>query len=708
VSKISLTLNRSPITKSHSDASTSATDHASRGGKTMPAVPILQRKDGHLPDVPFETVVQLAALAADKLNVVGEDHGESGPRWQKEFDLSVAKTGSGNFWLESMFKLDWSGVHQPDEGKNTQGADPTLERVRYIFAAFAGKLESAFSALDLVLPEPLEPNELDEAFRADLRQAMLKLAKATVDLDTQIDLAVTEELYKHLHYLQRPDSPDTKIGPVNELSRAAGELRAMAIKAALYLDPKVLPGPLEMIARKGKELHDRCQEANWINPRDNRVINSPGEAMDDAKEQRSFVMHLAANKNQAVTGVWKVGEQHVQDIRGLVPDEAIGYNLMNRDEFQEIYEEYYPPAEPVIQNKSAIIQRMYEDAQDDIDLILCAVLRTLDNEERALQIAGLSQLDGVTEENLQSVLTWVKRFEDRAAAPLREALKVGDTAFAQALLNLIANPPKEEEVSLTTVPEDTGATDFEALIREAMDIHVPRVGQMIDEAQERARHSGKKLLVIVGEGHDDPYSRVMVTILVGAMQRLKASRLYIESTPDLVRQHVEPYQHKEPTVDDETDIAHRQHFYRGLYEQGATVTGVDVDKNTVRTSGEEEGEQKAALAEKNVKTRNLGIAKTVAAHDESGVMLVGLSHLAGLAGDETIRSVYEIVTISTMLPEEAETHDYIAYGRVLDTTAGLSGLKDLYPGVAPGLRGAVKAKDAYAIAGKMVIELNQV
>lgn len=816
-------MNRSLINKGDNNVSLSSANHTAKGGKTMPAVPVLEQRDGYLaPEnvidqkniqrfslnksqpgqstvkpfqlksatpnkpatsltttrssvdtaIPDAAVIQLAALAADKLNVVGEDHPESKPRWNKEFGLSVAKTHSHNFWLESMFKMDWDGVHKGNEKKDTQGADPTLERVRYMMAAFAIKLESACDKLDLFKPpvenhsSTLETDEvprpddsslvtetqlpdvensngpeeidLDKELKDDFFKTVLALKATTEDLYTQIDIAVIEELHKHLHYLHRIDWPDTKIAPVSKINDAAMQLKLMAARVALIKSPEDMAEPLRDIAFKGKELHDYCQAAGWINDKDNRVIDAPSEALDDAQIQRSKAMHKAANDNRAVPGVWKVGEQHVQDILRILPTNTIppvSYNLLSRGEFQEIYNEYYPNNGSVTQNKSEVtqyvksndhpdakntaqlaranqadvVQRIYDDAKDDIDMILCWLLKKEGNEERAVAISKVPALDTIAEDKLPLVLEWLRTMEEQVAPPLKIALSQSNEAFANALLALIANPPQKEETDSSSHEEtDTSVEDFQELIGKALEIHVPRVGAMIDEAQERASSLGKKLLVIVGEGHDDPYSRVMVTILVGAMQRLKVNRFYIEATPEQVKQHVEPYKENKPARDDDHNFAQKQHFFHNLYKQGANVTGVDIYKeNAEPTTMEDSTERRATLAEQNVNMRNKGIAEAVVKHNESGVMLVGLSHLPGLASDKAINSTYEIVTISTQLIEYAKVHSQIAYNRVLSTTAGLSGMKGLYEGNPPNEPGKITAKDAYAIAEKMVIEVNK-
>ncbi|MBW8687975.1 hypothetical protein [Chitinophaga rhizophila] len=712
-------------------------------------------------------VIQLAALAADKLNVVGEDHAESKPRWQEEFVLSHAKTASPNFWLESMFKVDWSGIHQPDEKKNTRGADPTLERIRYVMGQFSMRLESAFTKLEMVVPTEIDPSlslpdvaphedisspeqltsditdneevediDLDRTFATDLQEAMTELQLTTADLHQQINLGITEIFYKHLHYLHRPDKPDTHILPVADISRATDDLKKMTI-TALSILPEALSKTLTDIAYKGKELHDALQQANWIDADDNRIINEPAGVLDDASAQRSLGMHRAANMNYAVTGVWKIGEEHVRDIKRFLAEFRVYptlYNLVSRSEFQEIYDTYYPRTPSGKEEKKEpkqfvsadeqrqslhttpvnqpVVQRMYEFGEDDIDLLLCAILKTFDNEDRALEISRLSLLDKISEEDVKKIVSQATLENQLVIAPLKIALETGNEKFAEALLSLIQKLPEIEETTTTATTReipDASAEAFDSLIESAMRIHVPEVGSRIDTAQERATRNNKKLLVIVGEGHDDPYSRVMVTVLVAAMQRLNAGHLYIESTPDQIKEHVEPYQEKTPALDDTTHFAHRQHFYHNLYQQGTTVSGVDIDKFTVKEEQKEavSHENKAFIAEENVNKRNTSIAKTVVEQDKSGVLLVGFSHLGGLASDPRLRSAYEIVTISTVLKEDAEFHNTIAYGRTLSTTAASFQMEDLYYGNAPGDKSEVRAKDAYATARKMVIEVNQ-
>lgn len=374
-------------------------------------------------------------------------------------------------------------------------------------------------------------------------------------------------------------------------------------------------------------------------------------------------------------------------------------------------------AQPV---QREVIQCMYEYAEIDIAGILDDIRGDTDNEADAETISKLPSLAEVTNEQLNDVSKWVMLHPDTIGAQLALALGIGLNEFANELLKVIANPPENNLLQHEHIDDgevDVESTTFKALIAEAVEIHAPALGKLIDEAQSRATISGKKLLVIVGEVHDDPYSRVMVTILVGAMTRLGGNRLYIESTPELVKQHVEPFSENEPNKNDESEAAHRQHFFHNIYKQGAPIIGVDVDKETAGEkvkeslgpkpeSSEGETEWKAKYMEQTVNLRNKGIAEAVVADPKSGVMLVGLSHLPGLQSDPLIQSAYEIVTVAAALPEAAVTRDWIAYGRILSTNDALTKMQGVYQGGKQEPTPEVSAPDAYDVAEQMIIELN--
>jgi hypothetical protein len=91
-------------------------------------------------------------------------------------------------------------------------------------------------------------------------------------------------------------------------------------------------------------------------------------------------------------------------------------------------------------------------------------------------------------------------------------------------------------------------------------------------------------------------------------------------------------------------------------------------------------------------------------------LLVGATHLPGLASDVELAKAYEIVTISIVTPQAAIVRDMIAFGRKLKTTKGLKSLSGLVVATQEDQQGFaaedVSASELFALADKLVLELN--
>ncbi len=367
-----------------------------------------------------------------------------------------------------------------------------------------------------------------------------------------------------------------------------------------------------------------------------------------------------------------------------------------------------PPSRPVV-------QAMFMGAASMIEVLL-DLAREADNADLADEIEAIESLQDVTRSQVQA-LYMAAQSDQGIVGKLRAVLDSGAAEVARVMLELLEELPTQEEVIEEDVVEEP---DFESIIRKAVEVHAPIVGGLIEEARSRATKSGKKLLVIVGEQHDDPYGRVMLTILVGAIQRLAVGKLYVESTPEKVKEHVEPYRKQEPKSDAKDEFGHKQHFFRALYGQGAEIQGVDIFKEIADEKAQDQlgpepevgkDEWKAKMMERKIAIRNVGMAKALTEAPESGVLLVGLTHLPGLASDEAIRDSYEIVSVAAALPKMAAGRDFMAYGRVLGHTEALGQMKDLYVG-ADEDSGTHSVADldpvaTYALAKQMTVEVDE-
>jgi Domain of unknown function (DUF4157) len=384
-----------------------------------------------------------------------------------------------------------------------------------------------------------------------------------------------------------------------------------------------------------------------------------------------------------------------------------------------------------IQNQSTAIpvaQLMYKNAKLDIEEILDLIRPDNDNnEDDAKAISKLAALDSTTKEQVTQVFNAVFRENfDREnkiepstnyQSSLLAALENGFDAFANKLLAVITelSSSKTEEKSNESKVE---SPSFEKVAREAVESRFPEILERIKGAQDAGVKSGKPLLVMVGEQHDDPYSKLVEAILI---KKLKLQKLFIETTPQQVTQYIEPYKDKKSSESETSLYGHRQRFYSYIYEQGANFEGVDVNKESDKEETEKQlglrpeidselTEWKAKFMEQSVVKRNISISKTLMQSPSAGLLLVGATHLPGLATDVELAKAYEIVTISIVLPEAATGRDMIAFGRELETTKGLKSLSGLVVATQEEQTSFavedVSASELFALADKLVLEMN--
>lgn len=230
-----------------------------------------------------------AKLVKGKLNVVGEDHKESGKRRGTEAKMLSEKIGvdSGHLWLENEFLTgDPQHVADPFELRVLQSLD-FLNTV--VSDEARGKVaRDCFQGL-LVTLKALKDNKKE----AILTKKRKKFYKA-------LELKVRKWIRKSISYLD-------------------------------YNDRAGLIALKEILAKEFPKIREN-------------IATAIGSTTNDLNEQdkigaaRSQAMHDAANMEAATQkGVWKIGEQHVQDI---LPLEEKQYELTPKDEFNRMLDEY--------------------------------------------------------------------------------------------------------------------------------------------------------------------------------------------------------------------------------------------------------------------------------------------------------------------------------------------------------------------------------
>lgn len=62
------------------------------------------------------------------------------------------------------------------------------------------------------------------------------------------------------------------------------------------------------------------------------------KSIDDTVKERSHIMHEAAEKNASTKGIWKIGQNHVNDIKRDHPSQS--YNLVEQSAFDKLVQQY--------------------------------------------------------------------------------------------------------------------------------------------------------------------------------------------------------------------------------------------------------------------------------------------------------------------------------------------------------------------------------
>lgn len=248
-------------------------------------------------------VVQQKALAANKLNVVGENHPESNARRPKEQEYAEAHTGGGIYEKEGAFKSRKWWLFG-----NDKYGDPMLLRAEMLLAILKEK----------VVPGVLTPFSTNQV--------------PAIFPQTETPAALWG-IYKDMLKNQLDEISLAMVLASNEKAEQTEAVKAINAHTALV----VLSGGLATSVVG--------DVATVILPEINRIITTfandvlgAGDIRPEAtiSALRSSAMQEAAEKNAArwiggKKGVWKVGQDHIAEI--AAEKQGDKYELMTRDEF---------------------------------------------------------------------------------------------------------------------------------------------------------------------------------------------------------------------------------------------------------------------------------------------------------------------------------------------------------------------------------------
>lgn len=255
-------------------------------------------------------------LKKDMLNLAGEDHAESKPRRDKERAFCEAKTGSPDYWTEAEFP-NW-----PKDEQYASTGDPAADLMEYRATHGAALLVARFyslgdqaigvSALDLSKAPPevtafntkvqnlkLLRDRIDKAWRASSSQ---------VDAAVRAVYAAAEKAFTDYDAAFTNATTGKQQVAIRDFGNRRVDLR------------KLVPALTAAVKAKIKDNSDAAALAAYM------------------CVQRSNFMSLGAKLSNR-TGVWKVGEGHIEDIKsGRSTVHMPEINVVTQAEFNQEYE----------------------------------------------------------------------------------------------------------------------------------------------------------------------------------------------------------------------------------------------------------------------------------------------------------------------------------------------------------------------------------
>jgi hypothetical protein len=304
---------------------------------------------GHL-DAPAQRRAPLMQrqIEPNKLNLVGEDHPESALRRADEKKMVFERFQLPRYWEENGFSFK--------VGEDTKHGDSlthlalqslsfvalevkSLERqVKSVVGLQANHETVVHEAIKTYVP-PLIEDTVREV--EELAQAVKHLEASgsedyeLIDQADELGIFLWDELTDYLlqieHYLNEiEDAPHAQAAPIEEiLARLSASIGVWNDRIA-----KLLKG-------QGYDL-------------DSKVFapTSPGEPTAEARAEKHIVgersLHMYAMAEEAaekarITGVWKIGDEHVEDMQHVQGPQSPHVAITSRAEFNTAYEAWKKP-----------------------------------------------------------------------------------------------------------------------------------------------------------------------------------------------------------------------------------------------------------------------------------------------------------------------------------------------------------------------------
>jgi len=253
-------------------------------------------------------VLQRYNLNANSLNIAGEDHGISDLRRRREKTLCENVAG-GKYWLEDGFRVRKRKLTDFFSYKKVQRADPTHLSLMHNLAWIMEHVNGCKGV------------KIDKhPWIATIKIMQINISSAS----NLVDRLVGEK------------QSDDEFQCSNETKEILVAMKDALNTCKITMSNITFDMTTEPIKEKIRILKLVIEYLEPI------IIKSlPRLNSDTIRKERSEAMGHYGTENREAVGVWKVGNKHVDDLKGGNYDDEYSANLITKDEFKADYKEYY-------------------------------------------------------------------------------------------------------------------------------------------------------------------------------------------------------------------------------------------------------------------------------------------------------------------------------------------------------------------------------
>lgn len=260
-------------------------------------------------------------LARDRLNVIGEDHGESNMRRGEEQQFCEKQTDGGKYWQEWQFKE--RNYDPRDTPKDTRDpADPwdlrLLQCIAFIRHSIGtvrkGKYTNKLQLLNII-----DNRIIYFLNQINFNYEELKRESQGFNWKNKNGEQGVKDLQPEINYFVKISSSiDKDKYGLQKLSLEEATTKFTMLTIAI---------------------ENKINKTEQIMLRNNPHPNvGPDFTFDDVAELRSKAMHEAAQNRCNVKGVWKIGLKHLEHLESYGHKK---YNIVTREQFNQVFTKWY-------------------------------------------------------------------------------------------------------------------------------------------------------------------------------------------------------------------------------------------------------------------------------------------------------------------------------------------------------------------------------